>query len=90
MLWKLNKLCGLSLLLADVAEKVFDRCTETKKYVYEFLEDFTLLSLPCCQGRKRDDIENRLQNENDHWGPKNFERFNHPLAIMVRCDDDTS
>lgn len=75
---------------ADVAEKVLDRCTERKKYVYEFLEDFKPLSLPCCQGRKHDDIESRLQNENDHWGPKHFERSNHPLAIMVSCNDDTS
>lgn len=87
---QIKKAFKQTFCFADVAEKVLDRCTERKKYVYEFLEDFKPLSLPCCQGRKHDDIESRLQNENDHWGPKHFERSNHPLAIMVSYDDDTS
>lgn len=69
--------------LADVAEKVLDRCTERKKYTFEFLEDFKPTPCHCCRKPKRNDVEQRLQDQNDHWGPKNFERSNHPLAIMV-------
>ena len=66
-----------------MAEKVLDRCTEAKRYTFEFLEDFEPTPLHCCRRPKRNDIEQRPQDDNDHWGPKSFERSNHPLAIMV-------
>ena len=68
-------------LFADVAEKVLDRCTEQREYNYEFLEDFKQIPWSCCRRNKNDD--NERQSQHDHWGPKNFDRSNHPLAIMV-------
>ena len=73
-------------LFTDVAEKVLDRCTEQKEYNYEFLEDFKQMPWSCCRKRENDDNESQSQHGNDHWGPKNFDRTNHPLAIMVGCD----
>ena len=74
------------ILFVDVAEKVLDRCTEGKKYTYEFLEDFKPMSWPCFKRCKKGDTESGSQGGNDYWGPKNFTRSNHPLAIMVSCD----
>ena len=73
-------------LFTDVAKKVLDRCTEQKEYNYEFLEDFKQVPWPCCRRNKNDDNEGQSQHGNDHWGPKNFDRTNHPLAIMVSYD----
>lgn len=73
------------VLFADVAEKVSDRCSE-KEHIYEFLEDFKPMPWPCFQRSEHNDIERGSHNQNEHWGPKKFDRSNHPLAIMVSCD----
>lgn len=52
-----------------------------EKYSFEFLEDFKPTPWQCWRRLKCDDEEKGHQN--DHWGPKNFERSNHPLNIMV-------
>lgn len=75
----------LTFIFADVAEKVLDRCTE-KEHIYEFLEDFKPMSWHCFQRSEHNDIERGFQNPNGHWGPKKFDRSNHPLAIMVSCN----
>ena len=77
---------AFSFFFADVAEKVLDRCTE-KEHVYEFLEDFEPMPLPCFQRSEHNDLERGSQIQNEHWGPNKFDRSNHPLAIMVSHND---